>query len=61
MDDVDDEDQLNALLVRDLLLDSSGSLIIVTTSDQRVLTTADIKCHYKMKEMNVQQGTELFC
>ncbi|GLJ14045.1 hypothetical protein SUGI_0224630 [Cryptomeria japonica] len=56
MDDIDHLDQLNALLVN-----NSGSMIIVTTRDERVLIRAEINCRYKMKEMNVHHSTELFC
>ena len=51
LDDVDSQDQLDALLpgleVEGMLI-SSGSLVIITTRDQSVLTAADVSMHYKM-------------
>ncbi|XP_057855495.2 TMV resistance protein N isoform X2 [Cryptomeria japonica] len=61
IDDIDHMDQLSALLVTDLLVNNSRSLIIVTTRDERVLIKAGINSCYKMKEMNVHHSTELFC
>ncbi|XP_059076715.1 disease resistance protein Roq1 isoform X2 [Cryptomeria japonica] len=57
LDDIDHRDQLDALLPEAML--SSGSLAMITTRDQGLLTGADIR--YKMKEMNRDHAEELFC
>ncbi|GLJ05877.1 hypothetical protein SUGI_0027090 [Cryptomeria japonica] len=59
LDDVDDHQQLDALLLRDAL--NSGSLVIVTTRDESVLTRAGITRHYILKEMKRGHAKELFC
>ncbi|KAH9288755.1 hypothetical protein KI387_032872 [Taxus chinensis] len=59
VDDVDHQDQLDALLFDDML--SSGSLVIVTTRDERVLTRARIVVRYKMKGMDRHHASQLFC
>ncbi|XP_057833736.2 disease resistance protein Roq1-like [Cryptomeria japonica] len=46
-------------LVQDSL--NSGSLVIVTTRDEGLLTSAGISSHYKLKEMKRGHATELFC
>ncbi|GLJ14111.1 hypothetical protein SUGI_0226300 [Cryptomeria japonica] len=57
LDDIDHEDQLDALLPQGML--SSGSQVIITTRDQSVLRDADI--HYKMKGMDKNRAKVLFC
>ncbi|GLJ14110.1 hypothetical protein SUGI_0226280 [Cryptomeria japonica] len=57
LDDIDHEDQLDALLPEDML--SSGSLVIITTRDQSVLRGADF--HYKMQGMDKDRAKLLFC
>ncbi|GLJ05883.1 hypothetical protein SUGI_0027160 [Cryptomeria japonica] len=59
LDDVDDRQQLDALLFRDAL--NSASLVIVTTRDESVLTKAGITSHFKLKEMKKCHAKELFC
>ncbi|GLJ10450.1 hypothetical protein SUGI_0128340 [Cryptomeria japonica] len=62
LDDVDHEDQFNALLPA---IDSlgSGSLIIVTSSDLGVLTKCGISSNaiYKMSGLNQHHAEQLFC
>ncbi|KAH9288998.1 hypothetical protein KI387_033115, partial [Taxus chinensis] len=62
LDDVDAQDQLDALLPpKDRL--AAGSLIIVTTRELGVLTSWGIPSTsiYRMRELNIQQATQLFC
>ncbi|GLJ33404.1 hypothetical protein SUGI_0672270 [Cryptomeria japonica] len=59
LDDVSNPNQLDVLLIRDAL--SPASLVIVTTSDERVLKQANIQNRYKVKEMTYSQQVELFC
>ncbi|KAH9293941.1 hypothetical protein KI387_040864 [Taxus chinensis] len=59
VDDIDHANQLDALSVRDSL--NSGSLLIITTRDEGVLKRSGITIRYKMKEMNINHGRELFC
>ncbi|KAH9317335.1 hypothetical protein KI387_019104, partial [Taxus chinensis] len=61
VDDIDHVDQLNSFLLGDILQNNSDNLIIVTTRDKRVLIRAGITNLYKMKKMNVNHSTELFC
>ncbi|XP_057825460.2 disease resistance protein Roq1 [Cryptomeria japonica] len=56
LDDIDRENQLDALLPEGML--SSASLVIITTRDQSVLRDADI--HYKMKGMDKDRAKILF-
>ncbi|XP_057833747.2 disease resistance protein Roq1 [Cryptomeria japonica] len=60
LDDVDDRQQLDALLFKDIVL-KSGSLVIVTTRDESLLTGAGITSRYKLKEMKRDHAKELFC
>ncbi|XP_059063265.1 disease resistance protein Roq1 isoform X2 [Cryptomeria japonica] len=57
LDDIDHQDQLDALLPQGML--SSSSLIIITTRDQSLLRGADIL--YKMKLLNRDHARDLFC
>ncbi|XP_057833658.1 disease resistance protein Roq1 isoform X2 [Cryptomeria japonica] len=57
LDDIDHQDQLDALLPQGML--SLNSLVIITTRDQSMLKGADI-C-YKMKGLNRNQAKDLFC
>ncbi|XP_059076084.1 disease resistance protein Roq1 isoform X1 [Cryptomeria japonica] len=59
IDDIDHPDQLDALLTKVML--SPGSLVIVTTRDQRVLIRADINICYNVKGMDIHHANELFC
>ncbi|KAH9293939.1 hypothetical protein KI387_040862 [Taxus chinensis] len=59
VDDIDHVNQLDALSVRNTL--NSGSLLIITTRDEGVLKRSGITIRYKMKEMNINHGRELFC
>ncbi|KAH9299117.1 hypothetical protein KI387_030799, partial [Taxus chinensis] len=59
LDDIDHLDQLDALLFDDVL--SSGSLVIVTTRDERVLTRARIDVRYKVNGMDRHHASQLFC
>ncbi|KAH9317337.1 hypothetical protein KI387_019106 [Taxus chinensis] len=61
IDDIDQVEQLDAFLVRNIVQKNSGSLVIVTTRDERILIRAGITNRYKMKEMNVSHSIELFC
>ncbi|XP_057839616.2 disease resistance protein RUN1-like [Cryptomeria japonica] len=59
LDDVDDVDQLDALLpVKDTL--GSGSLIIVTTREKEVLRSKGISRVYEMKALDQLYGRQLF-
>ncbi|XP_059063269.1 disease resistance protein Roq1-like [Cryptomeria japonica] len=57
LDDIDHQDQLDALLPQGML--SLNRLVIITTRDQSMLKGADI-C-YKMKGLNRNQAKDLFC
>ncbi|KAH9288682.1 hypothetical protein KI387_032799, partial [Taxus chinensis] len=59
LDDVDDQQQLDALAFRDM--QNPGNFVIVTTRDQRVLTLASISVDYNMKGLNMPHAMELFC
>ncbi|GLJ05933.1 hypothetical protein SUGI_0028520 [Cryptomeria japonica] len=59
IDDVDDKQQLDALLPIDAL--STNSLVLVTTRDERVLIQAGVRVRYKMKQMNAAHSRQLFC
>ncbi|XP_059076036.1 disease resistance protein RUN1-like [Cryptomeria japonica] len=59
LDDIDDRDQLDALLPEGML--GPGSLVIVTTRDLGVLTAADVTTSYMMKPMDPLTAEELFC
>ncbi|XP_059076031.1 disease resistance protein RPV1-like [Cryptomeria japonica] len=59
LDDIDDRDQLDALLPEGML--GPGSLVIVTTRDLGVLTAADVTTSYMMKPMDPITAEELFC
>ncbi|KAH9290028.1 hypothetical protein KI387_034145, partial [Taxus chinensis] len=56
LDDVDDMEQLHALLIKDKL-----NLVIVTTRDEGLLISAGINVRYNLKGMNTHNGSELFC
>ncbi|KAH9290031.1 hypothetical protein KI387_034148, partial [Taxus chinensis] len=56
LDDIDNMEQLDALLVRD-----TSNLIIVTTRDEGLLINAGINLRYNLKGMNRDDGRELFC
>ncbi|KAH9288565.1 hypothetical protein KI387_032682 [Taxus chinensis] len=58
LDNIDDLDQLDALLFEDAL--GSDSLVIVTTRDERVLTRARITVRYSLKKMDRHHAIELF-
>ncbi|GLJ40672.1 hypothetical protein SUGI_0839800 [Cryptomeria japonica] len=60
LDDVDHVDQLEALLPTKENL-GSGSLIIVTSRQQAVLTSWGISSIYQMKEMDQHNARQLFC
>ncbi|GLJ33129.1 hypothetical protein SUGI_0666730 [Cryptomeria japonica] len=57
LDDIDQENQLDALLPEGVL--GTGSLVIITTRDKSVLRGADIR--YKMKGMDKDHAKQLFC
>ncbi|KAH9304446.1 hypothetical protein KI387_008850, partial [Taxus chinensis] len=60
VDDIDEVNQLDALLVtKDIL--NSASLVIVTTRDKSVLVRSGITLHFEMKEMGPDHGRQLFC
>ncbi|KAH9305880.1 hypothetical protein KI387_010284 [Taxus chinensis] len=60
LDDVDHEDQLDALLpTRDCV--GSGSLIIITSRELGVLTKWGISSIYRMKALNPFYAKQLFC
>eukprot|EP01018_Ginkgo_biloba_P032065 Gb_09090 [translate_table: standard] len=59
MDDIDHEDQLDALLVEDVL--GSGSLIIVTARDRSVLKLSGISLHYGVTALDLKHAQQLFC
>ncbi|GLJ46370.1 hypothetical protein SUGI_0977380 [Cryptomeria japonica] len=61
LDDVDRQEQLNALLPQIEGMVNSCSLVIITTRDQSVLTAADITIRYKMKALDKDHAKQLFC
>ncbi|KAG7942521.1 hypothetical protein I3843_16G107200, partial [Carya illinoinensis] len=64
LDDVDQLSQVEKLLGdRDWLGDwfGLGSLIIITTSDERLLTDYNVYLQYKMKELDHNEALQLFC
>ncbi|XP_057817417.2 disease resistance protein Roq1 [Cryptomeria japonica] len=61
LDDIDHVEQLNALLIMDILNKLGNSLVIVTTRDIGVLITAGITEGYRLKGMDKNHGSELFC
>ncbi|KAH9288995.1 hypothetical protein KI387_033112, partial [Taxus chinensis] len=60
IDDVDNPDQLDALLLEDCLL-GSGSWVIVTCRDKSILKLSKISLHYKMKPLVRDDARELLC
>ncbi|GLJ33693.1 hypothetical protein SUGI_0677200 [Cryptomeria japonica] len=61
LDDVDQLEQLDALLIMDILNKSVNSLIIITTRDVGVLRSAGVKDRYHLKGMDKDDVRELFC
>ncbi|GLJ33660.1 hypothetical protein SUGI_0676550 [Cryptomeria japonica] len=61
LDDINHQEQLDALLVSDELNNSSNSLVIVTTRDVGVLINAGITVGYHLKGMDTDDAKELFC
>ncbi|GLJ33699.1 hypothetical protein SUGI_0677400 [Cryptomeria japonica] len=59
VDDIDHLEQLNALMAKDAL--SESSKVIVTTRDVGVLISAGITVAYNLKGMGRADGRELFC
>ncbi|GLJ33559.1 hypothetical protein SUGI_0674830 [Cryptomeria japonica] len=61
LDDIDHVDQLDSLLVKDILNRSSNNLVIITTREVGVLTSAGIDIAYHLKGLDREEGRELFC
>ncbi|KAH9330424.1 hypothetical protein KI387_002532, partial [Taxus chinensis] len=60
LDDVDHTDQMDALLpAKDIL--GRGSLVIVTTTDKKVLQSRDISSVYEMKKLDPLHAKQRFC
>eukprot|EP01018_Ginkgo_biloba_P026302 Gb_06234 [translate_table: standard] len=59
LDDVDQEDHLDALLVTAVL--RSGSLVLVTSRDKGLLRRSGISFLYEIKGLNEEHAQELFC
>ncbi|XP_022734183.1 TMV resistance protein N-like [Durio zibethinus] len=59
VDDVDDSTQLSSL-VGDLKWFGTGSRIIVTTRDARLLTELEVDKRYKVEELNPEESLQLF-
>ncbi|KAH9289158.1 hypothetical protein KI387_033275 [Taxus chinensis] len=60
IDDIDNRDQMDALLLRKDLL-GSGSLVIVTSCDKSILKLSKISFLYKMKPLDTAHAQELLC
>ncbi|GLJ33372.1 hypothetical protein SUGI_0671350 [Cryptomeria japonica] len=61
VDDIDHVKQLDALCLMDMANNSHNSLVVVTTRDVGVLTSAGITNRYNLKGLNRDDGRELFC
>jgi hypothetical protein len=61
VDDIDHQEQLDALLISDGLDRFDNSLIIVTTRDVGVLISAGITVGYHLKGLETNEAKELFC
>eukprot|EP01018_Ginkgo_biloba_P022024 Gb_08581 [translate_table: standard] len=59
LDDIDHEDQLDALLLRDVL--RCDSLVVVTSRDKGVLIRSQMSLIYEIKRMKEEHAQELFC
>ncbi|XP_059073014.1 disease resistance protein RPV1 [Cryptomeria japonica] len=59
LDDVDDEEQFEGLLVKEVL--GRGSLVIVTSRDKSVLTSCGISLFHEVKGMAETHAKQLFC
>ncbi|XP_057827560.2 disease resistance protein RPV1 [Cryptomeria japonica] len=59
LDDVDDEEQIEGLLVKEVL--GRGSLVIVTSRDKSVLTSCGISLFHELKGMAEADAKQLFC
>ncbi|GLJ33648.1 hypothetical protein SUGI_0676500 [Cryptomeria japonica] len=61
LDDIDHQEQLDALVISDELNKFGNSLVIVTTRDVKVLINAEITVGYNLKGMDRDDAKELFC
>ncbi|GLJ33560.1 hypothetical protein SUGI_0674840 [Cryptomeria japonica] len=61
LDDIDRVDQLDSLLVMDILNRPGNNLVLVTTREVGVLTSARIDTAYHLKGLDREDGRELFC
>ncbi|KAH9289822.1 hypothetical protein KI387_033939 [Taxus chinensis] len=59
LDDIDNEEQIDALLVKEVL--GAGSLVIVTSRDKGVLTSSGISLFHEVKGMGEAHAKQLFC
>eukprot|EP01018_Ginkgo_biloba_P022184 Gb_02462 [translate_table: standard] len=59
LDDIDHEDQIDALLVKEVL--GSDSLVIITSRDKGVLLRSGIMLVYELKGLDPKPAKELFC
>lgn len=59
LDDVDDEEQIEALLVKEVL--AARSLVIVTSRDKGMLTSCGISLFHEVKGMSETHAKQLFC
>ncbi|XP_057817412.2 disease resistance protein Roq1-like isoform X1 [Cryptomeria japonica] len=61
VDDINHVEQLNALLIMDIVNKLGNSLVLVTTRDIGVLMSAGITNGYRLRGMDRNYGSELFC
>ncbi|GLJ33571.1 hypothetical protein SUGI_0675010 [Cryptomeria japonica] len=61
LDDIDHVDQLESLLVMDILNRPGNNLVIISTREVGVLTSAGIDTAYHLKGLDREDGKELFC
>ncbi|XP_057846589.2 disease resistance protein RUN1-like [Cryptomeria japonica] len=61
LDDIDHVEQLDALVITNKLNQPGKNLVIITTSDEQILTWAGITDRYHLKKMDRKFGRKLFC
>ncbi|KAH9289651.1 hypothetical protein KI387_033768 [Taxus chinensis] len=60
IDDVDNRDQLDALLLNEQVL-GPGSLVIVTSLNKAILKLSGISVYYEIKPLGLEDARELLC